>query len=174
MKTLGLNEFLNNCQDNAFIAYVPILTFKGETELSDKKCGLDNNIYNFLQCCADGFSLIEISVNSFLTMEETAKYFVFCVEQNFIKKPESEEIYAMAEYISGKTNIEKNESVLRLKNEAQKRLILDYNSLPPIKSEYSCDKPKYEDEINRLKEENIKLKQKMNKLLDLVKKNAEL
>ena len=68
MKELGCEKFLQNHQENIFSTYSPILTYKGETELSDKKCGLDGNMYNFLQCCADGFSLIEISVNSFLTM----------------------------------------------------------------------------------------------------------
>ena len=172
MRELGCEEFLKNHQENIFSTYIPILTYKGETELFDKKCGLDNNIYNFLQCCADGLCLIEISVNSFLTMEETAKYFVFCVEQNFIKKPETEEIYRMAEFISGKTNIEQTEFVSILKNEAKKRLIIDYNSLPAVKTEYSSDCQKYEEEINALKQENAKLKQKLTQLLNLVKKDA--
>ena len=180
MKSYNCDEFLIKNQDNIFSTCVPLLTFKGKEELENKKCGLDNNIYNFLQCCADGSSIGEICVNSFLTMEETAKYFVFCVEQNFIKKPESEEICKMAEFISGKILTDEyfkepiNKSLLILKNEAKKRLIIDYNSLPAVKTEYSSDKQKYEDEINRLKQENTQLKQKMNKLLDLVKKDAEL
>ena len=174
MEELGCDESLRKNQNGILSTYAPILTYKGETELSEKKCGLDNNIYNFLQCCSDGYSLIEISVNSFFTMEETAKYFVFCVDQNFIKKPELEEIYSMAEFISGKTqtNIEETEFVLRLKNESKKRLILDYNSLPTVKTEYANDSEKYEEEINNLKSENAKLKRKLQQLLTLVKKDA--
>ena len=46
--------------------------------------------------------MLEISVNTFLSMEEIAKYYELCLEQNFIKKPESLEIHAMAGYIAGK------------------------------------------------------------------------
>ena len=175
MKKLGCEEFLKNHPEQLFSTYIPILTYKGETELFDKKCGLDNNIYNFIQCCADGLCLLEISVNSFLTMEETAKYFVFCVEQNFIKKPETDEVYEMAEFISGKIVTGENfetESAIRLKNEAKKRLILDYNSLPAVKTEYLNDNEKYKEEINKLKSENAKLKQKLAQLLNLVKKDV--
>ena len=46
--------------------------------------------------------MLEISVNTFLSMEEVAKYYELCLEQNFIKVPESKEIHAMAGYIAGK------------------------------------------------------------------------
>ena len=64
-------------------------------------------------------------------------------------------------------------AVLKLKEEAQKRFILDYNTLPKPETEYSDSNKKYEDEISALKNENIKLKQKMVQLLELVKKNAK-
>lgn len=95
-------DFLRNNSNNLFSTFVPTLTFKGKTELSERQCGLDNNIYNFLLGCSNGYSMIEISVNNFLSMEEVAKYFELCVEQNFIKNPESKEINAMAGFIAGK------------------------------------------------------------------------
>ena len=98
-------NFLNNHKDDIFSTYVPTVTFKGKTELGERKYGLDNNIYNFLQCCLNEFSMLEISVNTFLSMEEVAKYYELCIEQGFIKVPESKEIHAMAGYISGKFRI---------------------------------------------------------------------
>ena len=102
MQTALCEEFLRSNIDNVFSTYVPTITFKGKTELAERKCGLDTNIYNFLQGCADELSLIEISINTFHSMEEIAKYYELCVEQSFIKKPESEEIRAMAGFIAGK------------------------------------------------------------------------
>ena len=105
MQEMSCEDFLRNNSDEVFSTFVPTLTFKGKTELMERKCGLDNNIYNFLQGCANEYSMIEISVNTFLSMEEVAKYYELCLEQNFIKVPESKEIHAMAGYIAGKFRI---------------------------------------------------------------------
>ena len=105
MKDTACETFLQEHTDEIFSTFVPTLTFKGKTELMERKCGLDNNIYNFLQGCANEYSMIEISVNTFLSMEEVAKYYELCLEQNFIKVPESKEIHAMAGYIAGKFRI---------------------------------------------------------------------
>lgn len=219
MNECGCQKFLQDNFNGIFSTFVPILTFKGKTELSERKCGLDNNIYNFLQSCSNGYSMIEISVNNFLSMEEVAKYFELCVEQNFIKNPESKEINAMAGFIAGKYRtgeyfkqknaitvdqlhqaiVEHNrltgngtpckfgevlvslgfitendiKAILILKEEAKKRFILDYNTVPKSQTEFSSDAQKYEDEIAKLKEENIKLKRKMLQLLELVKRNGQ-
>lgn len=102
MREQAFENMLQNNRDEIFATFVPTITFKGKTELSERKYGLDNNIYNFLQCCLNEYSMLEISVNTFLSMEEIAKYYELCLEQNFIKKPESLEIHAMAGYIAGK------------------------------------------------------------------------
>ena len=75
MQDYNCEDFLRNHKQDIFSAFVPTLTFKGKTELMEHKCGLDNNIYNFLQGCANEYSMIEISVNTFLSMEEVAKYY---------------------------------------------------------------------------------------------------
>lgn len=93
-----------NKSDAVFAVFIPTLTFKGETELKEKKCGFDNNIYKFLQECADNNNILQIATNSFLSMEETARYFHFCLEQDFLQKP-SDEIFAISEYIAGKTRL---------------------------------------------------------------------
>lgn len=98
-------NFLRNHKDRIFSTFVPTLTFMGRTELNERKCGLDNNIYNFLQACSEGQCMLEISVNTFLSMEEVAKYYELCREQAFIKKPDSIEIHAMSGFISGKFRI---------------------------------------------------------------------
>lgn len=216
MREYACEDFLReHDSEHIFSTFVPTITFKGKTELAERKCGFDNNTYNFLSCCADNLSMLEIAVNTFLTMEEVAKYYELCLEQNFIKNPNSVEIHAMAGYIAGKFRIgeyfkQKNiidveqhrqailtyqgssdkkfgeilvqlgyvtendlKSVLQLKEEARKRIILDYSVMPKSETTFSDDSQKYEEEIRTLKDENIKLKRKMLQLLELVKKNAQ-
>lgn len=82
--------------------HVPTLTFKGQTELNEKKDGLDSNIYNFLKYSHDGYNISEITLNMFMSIEETSKLHVFCVEQNYIEPPSEKEILPMAEFLAGK------------------------------------------------------------------------
>ena len=76
MREFACEEFLRNSDRNdIFSTFVPTITFKGKTELAERKCGFDNNTYNFLRFCAEDLSMLEISVNTFLSMEEIAKYY---------------------------------------------------------------------------------------------------
>lgn len=95
-------DFIDTDESNIFHLYVPTLSFAGRTELSERKGGLDNNIYNFLANVDSGLNILEISMNNFWTMEEVAKYFIFCLEQNYIKTPTSNMVHAMGGFIAGK------------------------------------------------------------------------
>lgn len=95
-------RFIVKNADGIFALYVPTMTFKGKTELWERKFGLDTNIYNFLRLCGEGYNILEISLNTFLSVEEVAKHFIFCYEQGFIEKPEHDEVYAMGGFIAGK------------------------------------------------------------------------
>ncbi len=219
MQKLHCVEFLDKSSGNMFSLYIPVLTFSGAQELKNKNCGLDVNIYNFLQMCSDGYSILDISLNMFLTMEETAKYFMFCVEQNYIELPESDEVYAMAGFISGKFKtgeyFEKNkrlsfkdvqaaleeqkkinesadkhlkyldvldvmglidkddyEIIFMLQEEAKKRFVIDYNLVPASERGFTSEQEKESAEIEELKSENKKLKEKLAQLLKLVKRNV--
>ncbi len=88
--------------DNIFAMHIPTLTFQGKNELWDKAGGLDSNIYNFLKYVHSEYNILEIALNMFLSIEEVAKYYIFCLEQNYIEAPEADEIYAMAGFIAGK------------------------------------------------------------------------
>lgn len=204
-------NYLRKNPQNVFANYVPTLTYEGYAELKDKKMGFDGNIYRFLQNCEKGISILEICVNSYFSMEETAKYFEFCTEQNLLNKPETKELRAMSEYIAGKCRAgeylyyigeltqeqfekalelskkdsskkfgeillsmnfvseDKLKSLFVLKEEAQKRFILDYNSLPKTDIQFADNDKKYQNDIEKLNSENTKLKQKLQKLLELVK-----
>ena len=212
MQNNSCEKFLQN-SNNIFVTYIPILTYKGQNELSDKNCGFDNNLYNFLQYCLDGYSLAEISANTFLSLEEVAKIFEFCIEQEFVEMPDATELCAITGYLSGKLRlgeyllqigilneqqlnetielsnnqneqkfgeilINKNyvkpedlKAILILKSESGKRFILDCKNLPEINSEYTNIDKKIQNEISSLKDENKKLRNKIENLLELVKQN---
>lgn len=99
----------NNC-DRYIIKYperilsmhIPTLTFQGKQELWDKSGGLDSNIYNFLKFSHNGYTVLEISLNMFMSIEEVSKLYLFCVDQKLIEKPEAVEITAITEFIAGK------------------------------------------------------------------------
>lgn len=95
-------DFIKVKEQDIFHLYIPTLTFIGKTELIEKKCGLDQNIYNFLANIDEGLNMLETSMNNFWTMEEVAKYYIFCLEQNYVKNPESNYVHAMAGFIAGK------------------------------------------------------------------------
>ena len=102
IKAQVCEKFLEENSDEIFSLYVPILTFKGSEELKKRNVGLDANLYNFLAHCENGASVLEISLNTYLSMEEVAKYFILCVDSGLIEKPENIEIEAMAGFIAGK------------------------------------------------------------------------
>lgn len=101
--SLSLSEdFIEVKEEDIFHLYIPALSFAGKTEMVERKGGYDTNIYNFLTNVSEGLSLLEISMNNFWTMEEVAKYYMFCLEQDYIKTPSSPYIYAMAGFMAGK------------------------------------------------------------------------
>lgn len=209
-------EFMEKSSNQMFSLYVPILTFEGKTELVEKKSGLDANFYNFLRLCDSDYSVLEIALNMYLTMEEVAKYFMFCVEQKYLEVPKSDEIYAMAGFIAGKLKtgeylcgnktltfnqvqeaVEKQQElnvnneqnlkfvevletldfvkekdmkvIFMLQEESKKRFILDYSNVPRAQRMFASTQEKSSAEIEELKEENKKLRQKLSQLLQLVK-----
>ena len=218
MKEIACEKLLQS-EDEVFSTHIPTITYKGKIELTEHKCGLDCNIYNFLQSCTEGLTLLEISVNTFHSMEEIAKYYELCLEQSFVKKPESQEIKAMIGFISGKFRtgeyfkqkglisaeqlhnailenkkwaelgqpkrfgeilvslgyIAKDDykALMILKEEAKKRFILDYNDLPKTEITYSNNSQELQAEIEKLKKENLQLKQKMVQILTLIKKETK-
>ncbi len=95
-------DFISTEEADIFHLYVPVISFAGRTELSERQGGLDNNIYNFLANVDSGLNILEISMNNFWTMEEVAKYFIFCLDQNYIKNPTSVLVHSMGGFIAGK------------------------------------------------------------------------
>lgn len=101
-----LSEEFDSKENPAYIfaAYKPILTYKGRCELEFKKSGFDTNIYNILQGADSDCSISEITLNTYLSMEELAGYFLFCVDEGFFELPDNSQILNIAGFLTGKYN----------------------------------------------------------------------
>lgn len=210
-------DFIKTREEDVFHLNVPILSFAGKTELSDRKQKLDSNIYNFLANASDGLNILEISMNNFWTTEEIAQYYVKCLELDYVKMPKSVYVLAMTGFMSGKyrtgeyfkrvgkINVDQLEktilkqkeyasqgvqkkmaeimielgyitekdtaSLLIIKEEAKKRFILDTSVLPKEAGQKFEEAKNYKEEVTKLTEQNRVLKEQLNKILTLVKKN---
>jgi len=195
-----------------FSAYKPVLTYKGRCELNFKKSGFDTNIYNILDYADNDCAISEIILNTYLSPEEIAKYFLFCVDEGLFEIPDDSQILNIAGFLTGKLKtgeyFEKSgtitqtqldsavsefetkkggkkfgqalvdmglitkkqlDKILQIKQEAQRRFILDHNEVPKI----SRPNEEYEKQIEELKSENNILKTKLEQLLIMVKRNDD-
>lgn len=99
-----LSEEIDNENTPAYIfaTYKPILTYKGRCENEFKKSGFDSNIYNILDSADKDCSISDITLNTYLSMEELAGYFLFCVDEGYFEIPDNSQILNIAGYLTGK------------------------------------------------------------------------
>lgn len=188
-----------------FATFKPSLSDKGKCELNNRNSGFDSNIYNIFEYCDNGASISDITLNTYLSMEEVANYFLFAVDEGYIQIPDNSQILNVAGFLAGKfrtgeyfvqdgiiseeqlddavLNYEHRakkhdkkfgqslielglisqkqlDIILSIKQEAQKRFILDHNEVPKISEDKN-----YEKQIEDLKRENNQLRMKIRELL---------
>ena len=99
-----LSEEINKDSNLAyyFATYKPVLTYKGKCELDFKKSGFDTNIYNILSAADEDSSISDITINTYLSMEEVAGYFLFCVDEGYFEIPDNSQILSIAGFLAGK------------------------------------------------------------------------
>lgn len=218
------DDFITTQENDLFHLYVPTLSFIGKTELAERKGNHDPNMYTFLTNIESGLNMVEISMNNFWTMEEVAKYYVSCLESDFLKPGATNLINSTAGFMSGKLRIgeyfkrigkinvdqleqtivkqkeytnqgnpmkmaevmismglitEKDvHSLLILKEESQKRFILDASIIPAYANEQkpseqpSANVEEYKAQIAKLTEQNNQLKEQLKRILAFVKKHG--
>lgn len=85
-----------------FATYKPNLTDNGKCELDYKKSKFDTNIYNILGYCDKNATISEIALNTYMSLEEIANYFLFGVDEGFIQLPDNSQILNIAGFLAGK------------------------------------------------------------------------
>ena len=100
----NLLEQVDGNEDLAYVfaTYKPELTDKGKCELTNKNSCFDNNIYNILSYCDMDSDVSEITLNTYMSMEEVANYFLICVDEGFIQIPDNSQILNIAGFLAGK------------------------------------------------------------------------
>lgn len=101
---MKLSEDIDNDDDMAFIfaTYKPVLTYKGKCELDYKKSNFDTNIYNILKYADTDSSISDVVLNTYMSMEEIANYFLFCVDEGYMQIPDDSRILNIAGLLAGK------------------------------------------------------------------------
>lgn len=101
---MKLSEDIDNDDDMAFIfaTYRPVLTYKGKCELDYKKSNFDANIYNILKYADTDSSISDVVLNTYMSMEEIANYFLFCVDEGYMQIPDDSRILNIAGLLAGK------------------------------------------------------------------------
>ena len=85
-----------------FATYKPSLTDKGKCELNSRKSGFDSNIYNIFDSCDKNLSISELALNTYMSLEEIASYFLFGVDEGYIQLPDNSQILYIAGFLAGK------------------------------------------------------------------------
>lgn len=101
---IRLSKEINHESDLSytFATFKPELTDNGKCELDNKKSNFDSNIYNILEACDNHSSISEIALNTFMSLEEIANYFLFGVDEGYIQIPDDSQILSIAGFLAGK------------------------------------------------------------------------
>ena len=84
-----------------FQAYRPHITFNGKIELEKRNKGHEEVMYTFLREVSENKSIIDITLDCFLTLEEVSKIYVEAIKNEYIASPMSKIIQAQAEFYAG-------------------------------------------------------------------------
>ena len=99
-----LSEEIDNNENISYVfaTYKPVLTYKGKCENDFRKSGFDTNIYNILDAADKNQNISDIALNTYLSMEEIASYFLFCTDEGYFEIPDDSSILNIAGFIAGK------------------------------------------------------------------------
>lgn len=84
-----------------FQAYRPHITHNGKIELQDRNNGHAETMYTFLNEVSVNKSIIDITLDCFLTLEEVSKVYIEAYKNEYITPPMSGIVHAQAEFYAG-------------------------------------------------------------------------
>ena len=90
---------------DSYPIYRPKITFKGKQELQNHDMGLDFNVYKYLNSLMEELRVIDITLNNFWTLEESSKYLIECIKNEFVTPPTNTVLLAEIYYLSGEIKI---------------------------------------------------------------------
>ena len=88
-----------------FTALTFDLTFAGKKELQTRISRYSLDTYKFLHQISNGYSLLEISVNNFWSLEKSAKFLSFAFQKEFIARTLAPSVPVIAAYLAGELKL---------------------------------------------------------------------
>ena len=86
---------------NLIQLYRPKITFVGKKELEERIHAHEEIMYTFLKEVSSNKTLIDITLDCFLTLQEVSKLYLYAVKMEYLIPSESNIINATAEFFSG-------------------------------------------------------------------------
>ena len=84
-----------------FQAFKPHITYAGKNELLSRSKSHEEMLYSFLSAVQENKSIIDITLDYFLTLEEVAKIYIKAIKYEYVSPPISNIINAQAEFYAG-------------------------------------------------------------------------
>ena len=112
LEKVFLNQPLVINPNELFQEYHPKITFVGKQELKEHNRMHDEVMYTFLKALIDEKSVIDIALDSFMTLEEVSKLFTEALRNEYIMPPDSKIILGTAEFFAGQ--IKTGEYLMRI------------------------------------------------------------
>lgn len=88
-----------------YAIYVPEITFKGRKELESHEHGHEINVYKYLSGVNSNFRVVDITLNNFWTLEESSRYLVSCIKNEYIKAPQNLVVCASIFYMANEIRL---------------------------------------------------------------------
>lgn len=101
LKTIFTNQSVNIPKSDLFQTFIPTITFVGKKEISERLHNHEETMYTFLKAVSEKKSIIDITLDCFLTLEEVSKLYITSVKNEYILESDSKVITATAEFFSG-------------------------------------------------------------------------
>ncbi len=85
--------------------YEPTITYLGKKEVYSRTGDFSPNLYKFLNDASQGLNILEITLNNYWTLEETAVLNLQAIEKELVTTPATPNAKAMALYLAGKIRL---------------------------------------------------------------------
>ena len=94
-----------NKESEIYYIFVPELTFKGKQEVKTHEHKHEFNIYKYLNSAAQGMRVVDITLNNLWSLEESSKYLVECIKNEYIKNPQDAVLNSSIYYLAGEIRL---------------------------------------------------------------------
>lgn len=101
LKNIFGNQPINVDHTELFQEYHPKITFVGKKELNERNHMHEEVMYTFLKALSENKSIIDVTLDCFMTLEEVSKLYIEALKNEYIMPSNSKKIQGTAEFFAG-------------------------------------------------------------------------